>query len=86
MFIGLGGLSQAVWLLLIFPLLQRRIGTGGVLRICASVWPIFFFLAAFGNYLLRVKMDAVFWVYAPTLLIIGSGVAMAFSTFFSLAL
>ncbi|EED22793.1 conserved hypothetical protein [Talaromyces stipitatus ATCC 10500] len=36
-FIGVGGLSQAIWLLLIFPRLQRRIGAGAVMRFCASV-------------------------------------------------
>jgi hypothetical protein len=81
-FIGLGGLSQSIWLLTVFPPLQRRIGTGGVMRLCASVWPIWFFFTAALNYLLRLELEAVFWVLGPTLIVVGSGVAMAFSTFF----
>lgn len=85
-FIGIGGLSQAIWLLFVFPSLQRRIGTGGIMRLCASVWPFWFFLTAGANALLRLGWDNVFWIYAPTLLVLGSGVAMAFSKFVSFLL
>lgn len=80
-FMGLGGLAQAIWLLVIFPRLQRRIGTGGVLRLCASVWPVWFAATPLANYLLRLELDTAFWIFAPFLLVVGSGVAMAFSMF-----
>lgn len=81
-FIGVGGLAQAIWLILIFPRLQQRIGTGGVLRLCASVWPVWFAATPVANYLLRLKLDTAFWTFAPFLLVVGSGVAMAFSMSF----
>lgn len=82
-FIGIGGLSQSIWLLLVFPKLQHRVGTGGVLRLCATVWPLWFLATPATNILLRYNLDTAFWTIAPTLLVVGSGVAMAFSTFLS---
>lgn len=82
MFIGVGGLAQAIWLLFVFPPLQRRIGTGGVLRLCATAWPVWFAATPAANYLLRLKLETAFWTFAPILLVIGSGVAMAFSMSF----
>ena len=79
LFMALGGISQAVWLLLIFPPLQHRFGTGGVLRGCAAVWPLFFFAAAAGNLFLRQDWTLAFWIVAPVSMVVGSGVAMAFS-------
>ena len=82
MFFGVGGLAQALWLLFVFPWLQWRIGTGGVLRLCASVWPVWFAVTPAANYLLRLNLDTAFWTFAPFLLVVGSGVAMAFSRSF----
>lgn len=76
---GLGGLSQSLWLLLAFPWLQRRIGTAGVMRLCATAYPFFFVVLPLCNLLLRAGMDAVFWVVAPVGLCVGSGVAMSFT-------
>uniref|UniRef100_A0A093VN20 Putative peptide/nitrate transporter n=1 Tax=Talaromyces marneffei PM1 TaxID=1077442 RepID=A0A093VN20_TALMA len=78
-FIGVRGLAQAIWLLFIFPRLQQRTGTGGILRLCASVWPFWFAATPVGNYLLRLKLDTAFWAFAPLLLVVGSSVAMAFT-------
>lgn len=82
-FIGIGGLSQAIWLLLVFPPLQRRIGTSGVLRICFNAWPIWFLCTPLMNYLQRLGLYTLFWALVPIVIVIGSGIAMAFSTFFS---
>ena len=79
LFIALAGLSQSLWLLLAFPPLQRRFGTGGVLRGCAVVWPTFFVIAALGNVFLRQGWNLTFWIVTPITLAIGSGVAMSFS-------
>ncbi|CAG8011114.1 unnamed protein product [Penicillium olsonii] len=79
---GLNGASQAVWLLLIFPPLQRRIGSNGVMRVCASAYPAFFLLCPIGNVLLRQGSEAsvkVFWVFVPVTLAIGCGVSMSFT-------
>ena len=77
--IGLAGASQAVWLLLAFPLLHRRVGTGQILRFTALVWPVFFAVNPCFNMLLRYDWEIVFWVLAPPALALGSGVAMSYT-------
>lgn len=78
-FLALAGASQAGWMLLAFPPLQRRLGTGSLLRLCAAGWP--FFMAAFPleNELLRHGLNTAFWIILPIGLVIGSGVSMAFA-------
>jgi hypothetical protein len=78
---AVGGLSQAIWLLLVFPRLHKRVGTGRVLFYCACVWPVFFASTVVFNVLLRHDLKAAFWTLAPLVLVCGSGVAMAFSSF-----
>jgi hypothetical protein len=80
-FVALAGASQAVWLLLVFPRLHKRIGAQGVLYYCACVWPLFFGSSVVFNILLRHHLKAAFWATAPLTLVLGSGVAMAFSMF-----
>jgi hypothetical protein len=76
---GVGGLSQALWLLLVFPPLHKRVGTGGVLRLCALAWPISFAIDPLCNVLLRFDLKVVFWIVFPLQAILGCGVAMGFS-------
>lgn len=81
-FMGVTGASQAIWLLLIFPPLQKRIGTGGVLRACATAYPFFLASSPILNLLRRQETQAakiIFWVAAPILLALGSGVSMSFT-------
>ena len=78
-FLGIAGLSQALWLLVAFPLLQHRFGTGGVLRGCSIVWPIMFAFTPVCTVFLRQGWNTAFWISAPIALVVGSGVAMAFS-------
>jgi hypothetical protein len=85
LFLGLGGLSQSVWLLLVFPPFQRRCGTGGVLRVCSYVWPFFFACYPLGNWLLRAHIEGLFWTMSLICQVVGSGVAMAFSRFARIA-
>ncbi|KAJ8113661.1 hypothetical protein OPT61_g4258 [Boeremia exigua] len=77
--IGFSGASQAAWLLLVFPALHKRIGTGQILRLAAWTWPFFFAIHPFLNILLRHNQEAAFWAIGPAALAIGSGVAMAFT-------
>lgn len=84
-FTALAGASQAAWLLLVFPPLHKRFGTGRVLWICACVWPIFFAANPVYNLLLWNGKKYIFWATAPPLLVLGSGVAMAFSKFISIS-
>ncbi|KAK5077067.1 hypothetical protein LTR64_005453 [Lithohypha guttulata] len=82
LFMALTGAAQATWLLLVFPPLQHRIGTGGVLRLCAYVYPLFFIVSPALNALLRQgshEGKIIFWVIAPILLCLGVGVSMSFT-------
>jgi MFS family permease len=79
---GLNGAAQAIWLLLVFPPLQHRIGTKGVIRLCALAYPVFFLGCPIGNVLLRAGSEAsinAFWVFAPIMLAVGCGVSMSFT-------
>lgn len=79
---GINGLAQSIWILLVFPPLHSRIGTNGVLKVCAAAYPFFFALSPCFNLLLRSGTPAsvtVFWVAAPAMLALGCGVSMAFT-------
>ncbi|KAJ5183734.1 hypothetical protein N7492_001350 [Penicillium capsulatum] len=79
---GLNGAAQAVWLLLIFPPLQRQVGTNGVIRLCAFAYPFFFLCCPLGNVLLRLDTKAsvnTFWIFTPLMLAVGCGVSMSFT-------
>ncbi|KAH5379811.1 hypothetical protein HBI46_036450 [Parastagonospora nodorum] len=78
-FTALAGASQAAWLLLVFPRLHTRVGTGRILFYCACAWPIFFALNVAFNFLLRHHLTKIFWATAPLTLALGSGVAMSFT-------
>ncbi|RMZ67221.1 major facilitator superfamily transporter [Pyrenophora seminiperda CCB06] len=77
---GLNGASQAAWLLIVFPILHKRLGTGRVLWLCALAWPVLFVLAPAFNVLLRYGQNVIFWATAPPLVVLASGVAMAFTS------
>jgi MFS family permease len=78
-FLAIAGASQAVWLLLIFPPLQHRFGTGGVLRGCATAWPVFFIISPVCSLLRRYGYERAFWTLGPVSLAVGSGVSMGFT-------
>lgn len=71
------GLLQAFWLLFIFPPLQHRVGTAGVLRICIYSWPICFILNPLDNIFLKMGLQSVFQVAAPFTVFFTTSVAMA---------
>ena len=78
-YMAVGGLAQSIWLLVIFPLLQKRFGTGGVLRLCAIAYPFFFAGGPAASLLLRHNLNILFDVLVPIGLVLGSGVAMSFT-------
>lgn len=41
-FLTTQGIVEAVWLLIVFPFLHRRVGTKGVLGICGAAFPFYF--------------------------------------------
>ncbi|TGJ80084.1 hypothetical protein E0Z10_g8678 [Xylaria hypoxylon] len=76
------GLAQGIWLLVFFPPLQHRLGTNAVMRHCGTAYPFFMAIMPVLNAVLRRHThagDIVFWILAPTLLAIGSGVSMSFT-------
>ncbi|OIW34437.1 MFS general substrate transporter [Coniochaeta ligniaria NRRL 30616] len=76
---GLNGLAQSIWILLVFPPLQHRIGTTGVLRVCALAYPIFFAANPLFNAIRRGGNDTLFWALAPATLAVGCGISMSFT-------
>ncbi|PVI03908.1 MFS general substrate transporter [Periconia macrospinosa] len=79
MFMSLGGLSQSLWILLVFPRLHKRIGTEGILTFSATIWPIFFILHPTCNLFLRYDLKALFWTVFPVNNAVGCGCAMSFA-------
>jgi hypothetical protein len=73
------GASQALWMILGFPYLQRKTSTGTVLRICCVAWPTEMACYPLLNELLRADLRAAFWTVGAIVLIIGSGIAMSFA-------
>ncbi|KAK1833445.1 peptide/nitrate transporter-like protein [Podospora conica] len=74
--------SQVAWLLLAFPILQRRLGSKGVLRVCGIAYPFTLAVYILLNHLLRQGTDAAivwFWIVITVDTLIGPGVAMAFT-------
>lgn len=78
-FLAAGGLSQALWLLLVFPPAQKRWGTAGVMRFCGVVWPFFFAACPLSNYFLRQGWTGAFWTVYPLATVFGCACAMAFT-------
>ena len=78
-FMGLGGLSQALWVLLIFPFLHARVGTKRIMTWSGNAYPFFFASLPSCNILLRYHFTLVFWILAPILVVLGSGVAISFT-------
>ncbi|TLD04817.1 uncharacterized protein PgNI_09365 [Pyricularia grisea] len=76
---ALNGVAQALWLIFGFPPLHRRLGTNGVMRLCGTVYPLFFAISPVANYLLRAGYTNLFWSLYPPALAIGCGVAMSFT-------
>lgn len=78
-FITITGAAQAMWLLIIFPPLQHRVGTNAVIRGCAIAYPVGFAVMPLGNILLRNGAVTAFWIISPVIYIVFSGVAMSFT-------
>lgn len=77
--LGCAGLAQAFWLLFVFPPVQHRFGTGGVLRYCSMASPIGFIVSPLCNVILKRGLTAPFWTLAIFNTILGSAGSMTFS-------
>ncbi|KAM5351127.1 hypothetical protein ACJ41O_003850 [Fusarium nematophilum] len=82
MYMAVQGASQAMWLLLAFPVLQHRLGTRGVMKLCGVAYPFFFAGYILLNALLRADTHAttvLFWTIGGVVAVVGPGVSMAFT-------
>ena len=79
--LALCGACQSLFMLVVFPPLHRRFGTGAILRTCALLWPFLFAFFPIFNQFRRNGWETAFWVITPILQGLGSGLAMAFSEF-----
>ncbi|CAD0095273.1 unnamed protein product [Aureobasidium vineae] len=77
--LALGGISQALWLLFVFPPMQRRYGTGGVLRFSGWLFPLGCICNPLLQFMLRNGVTTPFWILLPITTIVGTGAAMAFT-------
>lgn len=75
------GAAQALWILLVFPPLQKRVGSRRVLLWCAILWPFFMTAYPILNEFLRAGWQTAFWIVTPIMLVLGSGVSMAFGAY-----
>lgn len=78
-FITSVGATETLWLMIAFPLLQRRMGTKGVLKACCWLWPIFFAGYVATNALLRHDHQILAKVVSVSNIIIGPGAFMSFT-------
>ncbi|KAF1812117.1 MFS general substrate transporter [Eremomyces bilateralis CBS 781.70] len=79
MLLAVSGVSQALWILIVFPPLNRRLGTIGVLKL-ASSWAPFLYLGFPGaSVLRRMGYETAFWIVVFIVMIIGSGFSMTFT-------
>lgn len=82
LYLAVQGASQGLWLLLVFPRLQRRVGTKGVMRICALAYPWFFASYVVLNLLLRQGSEpsrVCFYMVGSVAAVVGPAVSMAFT-------
>lgn len=77
---GLNGASQTAWLMVVFPYLQKKLGTKRVMRLCSIIYPMYYLSFPIGNFLLRQDTrfcTTVFWIFFPIAVVFGSGSNMA---------
>jgi len=77
--LGISGISQAIWLLFVFPPMQKRYGTGGVLRYSGWIFPLGCISSPLLQFMLRQGITKPFWFILPITTMIGASAAMAFT-------
>ncbi|OAQ97264.1 hypothetical protein LLEC1_03161 [Akanthomyces lecanii] len=82
-FMAVQGASQAFWLLVAFPILQRRYGTKGLLKLCATAYQFLFVGIILLNALLRISGKSAMawaWTLGSCIAAAGPGVSMGFTS------
>ncbi|PSK58769.1 hypothetical protein B9Z65_6784 [Elsinoe australis] len=85
MFLATAGGPQTLWTLLIFPPLQKRIATGGVLKFCYAYQPFNYILMPISSILRRNGKEVEFWCLSIFTALVRASNSMA-STGIQLAL
>ncbi|TKX20811.1 efflux pump-like protein [Elsinoe australis] len=85
MFLAIAGGSQTLWTLLIFPPLQKRVATGGVLKFCYAYQPFIYVLMPISSILRRNGKEVEFWCLSIFTALVRASNSMA-STGIQLAL
>ncbi|KAH7097167.1 MFS general substrate transporter [Auriculariales sp. MPI-PUGE-AT-0066] len=70
------GLAQVICILGVFPFIQKRLGTGSLLRYCATAWPVVLALVAGQNPLLRAARNPPLGFVLMLVAVIPSGISM----------
>jgi MFS family permease len=81
-FISIQGIAQAIWLLVFFPMLQHRLGTRGVNKLCGYFYPFDMLAYIVLNLLMRNGGKVAggwWWVVMVFACVVGPGVSMAFT-------
>ena len=65
-------------MLVLFPPLQRRFGTGNVMRIAAVGWPITMVLFPILNEFRRYGYNTAFFAAGTPLIVLSTGVCMSY--------
>ena len=82
MYMAAQGASQAIWLLVAFPKIHRRIGTKGIMWMCSYFYPVFFAGYIAMNALARQgpgPQEIWFWTIGGIVALVGPGVSMSFT-------
>lgn len=79
-FLGFGGLAQALWILIAFPPLQIRFGTKRMLIWTAFGWPIVCTFYPGLSLALKAGWKTFFWATSFPGMFLLSGISMSFST------
>ncbi|XWW97854.1 hypothetical protein V2A60_005841 [Cordyceps javanica] len=77
------GISETVWMVAVFPLLQEKVHTKGVLKLCAIFWPLSFAGYVLMNAVLRAERTPAYRVFSAIIwasnVLFGSGIWLAFT-------
>lgn len=79
MFLAIAGGSQTLWTLLIFPPLQKRVATGGVLKFCYAYQPFIYVLMPISSILRRNGKEVEFWCLSIFTALVRASNSMASS-------
>ncbi|KJX93931.1 major facilitator superfamily transporter like protein [Zymoseptoria brevis] len=71
---------QALWTLVCFAPLKRRLGNARVMQLCSAGWPLLFASFAVLNEMLRHGHTTLFWTFLAVPLLLGGGIAMSFAS------